>query len=128
MNSIGGLNEPRRRLTHAGTSGRTYGGDPALVHIPDGHRADVGKSVAGFLETEMRLLASLGIGHDAKPLDSGDALCPGCYMIALFYAAVAIADANGQDVRELGHSMADLFQRLADGGRYQATEEMVVRP
>lgn len=116
------------KLTHAGTSGRTYGGDPALVHIPDGHRGDVGRNIALVLESEMRLLASLGVGHEPKPYESGDVLCPGCYMIALFDAAVILADKTGQDVRELGHSMADLFQRLADGGRYQPTEEMVVRP
>lgn len=112
------------RLTHSGTDGR----DPALVHIPDHHRADVGRMLATQLEAEMRMLATLGLGHDPKPYDGADALCPGCYMIALFDAAVFLAERTGQDVRELGHSMAALFSALAADGDYRPTEEMIVRP
>lgn len=113
-------------LTHNGTDGRAYGGDPALVHIPDTHRTDVGRSLAAMLEAEMRTLGTLGMGHAPKPYDSGDDLCPGCYMIALFDAAVFLAKQTGQPVRELGASMADLFRRLAVQGEYQPTEEMIV--
>jgi hypothetical protein len=114
------------KLTHNGTAGRTYGGDPSLVHIPDQHRADVGRTVANELESTMRLLGSLGVGHDAKPATGDDPLCPGCYMIALFDAAVILAERTGQDVRELGASMAGLFTELAARGKYQPTEEMTV--
>lgn len=114
------------KLTHAGTAGRTYGGDPNLIHIPDHHRVDVGRSIADVLESEMRLLGTLGVGHDAKPATSDDPLCPGCYMIALFDAAVILAERTGQNVQELGASMAQLFTKLAKEGKYQPTEEMTV--
>lgn len=116
-----------RKLTHNGTAGRTYGGDPSLVHIPDHHRADVGHSVAAMLEAEMRAIGTLGFGHEPKPYDSDAPICPGCYMIALFDAAVWLAKATGQDVRELGVSMAALFAKLAAEGEYRPTEEMIVR-
>lgn len=116
-----------RKLTHNGTEGRAYGGDPSLVHIPDHHRADVGRSIAVMLESEMRTLGTLGFGHEPKPYDSDAPICPGCYMIALFDAAVWLAKGTGQDVRELGCSMAYLFARLAECGEYQPTEEMIVR-
>lgn len=116
-----------QKLTHGGTDGRTYGGDPSLVHIPDHHRADVGRSVAAMLEAEMRTLGTLGFGHEPKPYDSDACICPGCYMIALFDAAVFLAKATGQDVRELGTSMAYLFAELAARGEYRPTEEMIVR-
>ena len=114
------------KLTHSGTDGRTYGGDPNLVHIPDHHRADVGRSIAATLEAQMRMLGALGVGHDAKPMTADDPLCPGCYMIALFDASVVLAERTGQDVRELGASMAQLFAKLAAEGKYQPTEEMTV--
>src|SRR5579883_2875391 len=104
------------KLTHNGNDGRTYGGDPALVHIPDHHRADVGAAIASNLEAMMRLLGTLGVGHDAKPASGTDPLCPGCYMIALFDATVTLAERTGQDVRELGASMAQLFTQLAEAG------------
>lgn len=116
------------KLSHNGTDGRSYGGDPSLIHIPDQHRADVGRSVAMMLEAEMRAMGTLGVGHEAKPMDSDDPICPGCYMIAIFDAAVWLAKQTGQDVRELGHSMSDLFAKLAEYGEYQPTEEMIVRP
>lgn len=114
------------KLSHNGTAGRTYGGDPSLVHIPDHHRTDVGRAIANELESLMRLLGSLGVGHEAKSPEADDPLCPGCYMIALFDAAVILAERTGQDVRELGASMAGLFTGLAEGGKYQPTEEMII--
>lgn len=115
-----------QNLTHNGTDGRTYGGDPSLIHIPDHHRADVGRAVADMLSATMRAFATIGVGHDPEPYDGDKALCPGCYMIALFDAAIELAKREGQPVRELGLSMASLFDRLAAQGEYRATEEMTV--
>lgn len=115
-----------QQLTHNGTDGRTYGGDPSLIHIPDRHRTDVGKALADSLTATMRTLATLGIGHDPEPYDSDKPLCPGCYMIALFDAAVELARREGQPAQELGRSMAALFAGLAKDGAYRPTEEMIV--
>lgn len=108
----------------AGTEGRTYGGDPALVHIPDHHRVEAGHVTADHISDTMRILSSAAgkEGSWTKPL------CPGCYMIALYDAAVLLAKDHGQDVRELGHSMAWLFDNLAKQGEYEVTEEMLVKP
>lgn len=113
-------------LTHSGTDGRTYGGDPSLVHIPDHHRVDVGKAIADSLTAIMRMVGTLGVGHDAEPYEGDKALCPGCYMIALFDASIELAKREGQSVQELGYSMAQLFTKLAEQGEYRATEEMIV--
>lgn len=115
-----------QKLTHNGTDGRSYGGDPSLIHIPDHHRADVGKAVADMLTATMKALATLGVGHDAESYDSDKPLCPGCYMIALFDASIELAKREGQSVQELGLSMAQLFTKLAQEGEYRATEEMTV--
>lgn len=113
-------------IEHRGTSGRAYGGDPALVHIPDHHRTDVGRALADCLEMQMRLIGTLGVGHEPKPYDDASPLCPGCYMIALFDAAVFMARRQGQDVRELGLSLGGLFTTLAHDPNFQPTEEMVI--
>lgn len=105
-----------------GTNGRVYGGDPTLVHIPDHHRTDFGNATAEMVDSDMRMIARIQ-GTNDRGL-----LCPGCYMIALFDAAVALAHKNGQPVTELGHSMADLFTKLAYDGEFKPTEEMVIRP
>lgn len=115
-----------QKLTHNGTDGRSYGGDPSLIHIPDHHRTDVGRAVADMLTATMHTLATLGVGHDAEAYDSDKPLCPGCYMIALFDAAIELAKREGQPVQELGLSMAQLFKKLAEEGEYRATEEMTV--
>lgn len=105
-----------------GTNGRVYGGDPTLVHVPDHHRTDMGDGVAQMLDSAMRMVAKIQGTNDRGTL------CPGCYMIVLFDAAVKLAQKNGQPVQELGHSMADLFQKLAFDGEFKPTEEMVIRP
>jgi hypothetical protein len=115
-----------QKLTHNGTDGRSYGGDPDLVHIPDHHRTDVGKAVADQLTAIMRMVGTLGVGHTPESYESDKPLCPGCYMIALFDAAVELAKREGQSVKELGMSMAQLFNKLAWEGEYRATEEMTV--
>lgn len=103
----------------SGTNGRVYGGDPGLVHIPDGERAEVGQWLAGMLGKGMRVRAVL---QKAQPGEEGARwaehqampLCPGCYMVALFNAAVALAKESGQPLAELGRSMAGAFNALAD--------------
>lgn len=102
-----------------GTMGRIYGGDPNYVHIPDGTRREVGLEVALAADREMRLAAALA----AKKADGP--LCPGCYMIALFNAAVELAKANGHDLKELGRTMANAYTLLAEKGEgAEGTEEI----
>jgi hypothetical protein len=54
-------------------------------------------------------------------------LCPGCYMVALFNAAVTLAKENGQSLTELGNSMAQAFAELAAGGPDRTESIHVVR-
>lgn len=97
-----------------GTNGRVYGGDENLVHIADGTRAKMGMELALMLDQMMRAEAlANGSRTDTDAMDQ--ALCPGCYMVALFDAALALARMNGQDVRELGRTMAAQFDKLAHG-------------
>lgn len=117
------------QLTHNGTEDvngtrRTYGGDPNLVHIMDHHRQDVARVVADTLGSLMRLAAKI----NGTVYDPDHPLCPGCYMIALFDAAVHLANDNGQDVRELGHTLSKAFADLAERGEYTLTEEMLIVP
>lgn len=110
-------------LTHNGTAGRTYGGDPDLVHIHDGDRKAVGRMLAGFLEMQMRYQSPKGPDLNAP-------LCPGCYMVALVDAAIDLAAGSGQSLRELGHTMSQAFADLAEQGHDYDTaqiEEIAVR-
>lgn len=104
-----------------GTMGRTYGGACDLVHIPDGRRRDVGRMLGEFLERVQREVANVPGAQDKL-------LCPGCYMIALIDAAVWLAENNGQDVHELGASMAHAFEQIAIKGDYDRAliEEMEI--
>lgn len=108
-----------RQISRNGTDGRVYGGDSSLVHIPDGSRAEVGETVANYLDLQMRILAR----QNGKAWEGP--LCPGCYMIALFNAAIHLAKANGQPLTELGRTMAHAFQKLAEGAG-GLTEEIEV--
>ena len=107
-----------KHATQNGTDGRVYGGDCDLIHIADGKRAEMGAELGRELDAMMRTAAvwsgartgSQAYGESAQPL------CPGCYMVALFNAAVSLADANGQSVHELGASMSRAFWELATGG------------
>jgi hypothetical protein len=97
-------------ITQNGTHGRVYGGDPGLVHIPDGERGEMGRTVAIFLGDRMRYKAQNRGEMEAWSTP----LCPGCYMVALFNAAVTLAKESGQPLSELGRSMAGAFTALAD--------------
>ncbi|MCR5870655.1 MULTISPECIES: hypothetical protein [unclassified Sphingomonas] len=98
------------RLTQDGTEGRVYGGDPNLIHVPDGKRADLGKALATDLDHLMRVGARGRTLHQA----STQPLCPGCYMIVGFDMLVTLADRNGQSRTELANSMIRAFEHLRD--------------
>lgn len=99
----------------SGTLGRVYGGDPQFVHIADGERQHVGALVADYLDGLMR---ALSMDRNAKE----KRLCPGCYMIALYNAALTLAERNGQSRAELCRSMAGAFAALASDDTYNREE------
>lgn len=95
------------------TNGRVYGGDTGLIHIADGERKLVGASLGMMLDETMRQ-AALARGDRTREEAESQDLCPGCYMVALFNAAVFLAQQNGQSLDELGRSMADAFGSLTN--------------
>lgn len=95
-----------------GTLGRIYGGNPNLLHIADGQRALAGQGLAVMLEAAIRREA-VADGARTEHEAETQKLCPGCYMIALIDAALALAEANGQSQKELCETMAQAFWRLA---------------
>lgn len=109
-------------LTRNGTDGRVYGGDCGLIHVADGKRADAGRSVARFVDTQMRQQAVLSGARTGDEAET-QPLCPGCYMIVGFNALVTLAQQNGQPLRELAATMARAFDALANGGA-DAIEEI----
>jgi len=100
-------------LTRNGTDGRVYGGDCGLIHIADGKRTAAGMAVANFLDESMRVNAVRSGARTDREAEMQN-LCPGCYMIALFNAAVELAQRNRQPLSELGNTMAAAFQALAE--------------
>lgn len=112
-------------LTRNGTDGRVYGGDCELVHIKDGQRKAMGALVALRLDQAMRRTA---VENETRTTaEAGEQLlCPGCVMVALFNAAVILAEQNGQPLSELGNTMAQAFQLLADGGIAKIEEINVI--
>lgn len=103
-------------MTRNGTEGRVYGGDPNLLHIPDGTRGAFGAEVASFVTVRMR---EVNNGRT-------DPLCPGCYMIALMNAAVLLAQENGQSIQELNDALINAFATLKKDG--DLNEEMIIAP
>ena len=85
-----------------GTEGRVYGGDPELLHIPDGRRGEFGQEIADFITRRM------------QEMNGGrtDPLCPGCYMIALMCAGITLARLNGQSIGELRDALGNAFETL----------------
>lgn len=94
------------------TDGRVYGGDTGLIHIEDGERREVGAWLASMLDQRMRADAYESERRTDKQAQTQD-LCPGCYMVAIFNCAIELAKDNGQDLKELGKTMAKAFKRLA---------------
>jgi hypothetical protein len=109
-----------------GTLGRVYGGDCGYVHIDDGARKHVGALVAQFLDQTMRGMAI----NSGKTITDDNyhmlPLCPGCTMIALFNAALILAERNGQSTTELANTMANAFQALAANPSAGLTEEVEI--
>ena len=108
-------------LTRDGTDGRVYGGDCNLIHVKDGKRAAAGRAMARELDKLMRQHAEDRTEEQKRT----QLLCPGCFMVVGFNMLTELARRNGQPLSELAHSMADAFQKLADGGP-DAIEEIVV--
>lgn len=107
---------------NSATMGRVYGGDPRLIHIPDGQRERVGKDAADFMDGRIRMAARRQL--EIKPL------CPGCYMVAGFDMLVALAQDNGQSLKELGLTMAQAFQELAseEGDPFREEIRVILDP
>lgn len=108
-------------LTRDGTDGRVYGGDPALIHVPDGQRKSAGELAAQAIDLIMRRLSD----RVPWPQRASKLLCPGCYMIVLFNAAVYLAQRNGQPLSELGATMARAFSKLASAPMSEALLEEI---
>jgi hypothetical protein len=109
-------------LTRDGTDGRVYGGDPNLIHVPDGRRREAGELAALAIDLIIRRISD----RIPWPQRGFKLLCPGCYMIVLFNAAVALARANGQPLSELGATMSAAFARLAQDQSAAGLEEIEV--
>lgn len=110
---------------HDATNGRTYGGDTGLVHIQDGKRQAMGKWLATQLSQRIRMNAvedNLCTYLQSTSLD----VCPGCYQVALFNAAIELAKQSHQPLSELGRSMAAAFQHLADHSEAMDRESIEV--
>src|ERR1044072_9106005 len=93
-----------------GTDGRVYGGDPNLIHVSDGQRANAGRKMAQVLDELMRERAE----NRTAEQRATQKLCPGCYMIVTFDMLLTLADQNGQPRRELALSMIGAFSKLLE--------------
>lgn len=106
-----------------GTDGRVYGGNPNLIHVKDGQRADMGLRIAEHLTRRMHE----EYADQRTPEQLVDQLlCPGCYMIVAFNMLLTLADANKQRRTELARSMRNAFDALLKDPEAGLTEEMVV--
>jgi hypothetical protein len=97
---------------------QVYRGKPELVHVTDGQRVKVGEAVASVVDDAMRSNAfwTAPTEEAMTAYREDKQLCPGCYMVVLFNAAVTLAKRNGQSLTELGRSMACAFDTLSKGG------------
>jgi len=89
---------------------QVYRGKPEFVHIEDGQRAAMGRMIAQLLCDEIRAAAFRKGQSDAYDVP---AVCPGCYMVAVFNCAIELARINGQSLTELGNSLGNAFKQLA---------------
>ena len=106
-----------------GTDGRVYGGDPNLIHIDDGRRADMGLRLAEHLDMRMRMEYS---GERTLEQKVDQALCPGCYMIAAFNMLLTLADENKQSRTSMARTMIGAFEKLLENPEQGLTEEIEV--
>jgi hypothetical protein len=110
-------------LTREGTNGRVYGGDPNLIHVPDGRRREAGRMAGKAIDFIMRQITE----SFPWPQRRFKLLCPGCYMVVLFNAAVWLAKQNGQPLTELGNSLGSAFLLLAANPTDEGIEEIEVQ-
>lgn len=110
-------------LKEGPTQDRVYGGDPRLIHVPDGKRAALGKRVARFMDEAMR--------HGAENRTQFETLtqplCPGCAMVVAFNMLVYLADNNDQSRTELARSMKIAFEKLERNPSQLMIEEIEVQ-
>lgn len=98
-----------------------YTGDPEKIHIREGGRGEVGHDLAGDLDSRMRREC---VDPRTEYELLTQRLCSGCYMIALFNAALTLADGNGQDRVEMAKWMVGLFTLLANNPEMGLIEEI----
>ena len=106
------------KLTQNGLAGKVYWQDQNLIHAED-QWIPFGERTANGLEMLIR--------RAANDWNMDKAVCPACYMLTLYNAAVFMAERNDQSMKELGESMAQLFTELATG-KVPSQSEMVVFP
>ena len=114
-------------------TGMVYRGAADLIHIADGERAAFGEELAQHLAARMRradwarrLLAG-ETDAEAARLSQGLPLCPGCYMVAMFDATLALARDSGQDIAEMARTMAAAFAELARDPSAGSIESIAVK-
>lgn len=100
-----------------------YRGDPKYIHVPDGQRSQIGFLIR--LEVERLVKNYAGQSFSDKPI------CPGCYMVVIFNAAIQLAMENGQSISELGNTLGKAFKDIAEcaernGDVAQCVEEIDV--
>lgn len=98
-----------------GTEGRVYGGDPNLLHIPDGQREAFGIDVANYAIQKLR---EINGGSDLKP-------CPGCCNVVVFNVALELARQSGQSVTEMAASLSLAFTQISTNNK-QSLEEIEI--
>lgn len=94
--------------------------DPGLVEVPDGERGQVGAFVARDIEAAMRSIAHRRGADGAYDIDAK--MCPDCYMVVLFNAAMKLAKLNGQPPKELCMSLGNLFLAAVQQDNYEPIE------
>ena len=104
------------------TDTRVYGGDPNLIHVPDGTRDRLGQATALWLERAMRM------GAENRTLEerATQRLCAGCYMVVGFDMMIHLADDNGQSRTELARCMINAFTKLLADPDSGTSEEITV--
>lgn len=109
-----------------GTLGRIYGGNPELVHVPDGMRTALGQKLAKDAENSIRMV-SASHNDNARYKESYQyPLCPGCYMVVGFNMMVTLASRNGQSITEMARSMKEAFAKLERCSLAECIEEIEV--
>lgn len=102
-----------------GTEGRVYGGDPNLLHIPDGSRQQFGNDIADHIVQKIR---DLNEGRS-------DPVCPGCCNVVVFNIARELARQSGQTETEMARSLALAFEQIAEGNKTSLEEiEIILDP